>query len=290
MEEHRFERESTQLFYRRWPGPTEHTLVMCHGLASNGTRWSEFAELARDQCDWQILCPDLRGHGRSTYRGKLTSRHWMDDLLAMLDHVGCERAVFGGHCLGANLAMRLALHHPDRVAGLILVEPMLPAALHGPLRFIRPVRWLLPALAWPLRVLNALGIHRRELPVLDLSELDRNTRAAMDERGSHEAMLGRYAKPNKDMFYMPVATYLQALYQVLSEVGPIERIDHPALALLSGGALLADPDKSREQLTTMPNARIEQIDALHWIPTEQPEAMTGAIIEFLATEPFNAAR
>ena len=290
MEEHRFERDGTSLFYRCWPGPAERTLVMCHGLASNGTRWREFADMAHEQCDWQIICPDLRGHGQSTYRGKLNSNHWMDDLLAVLDRAGCERAVIGGHCLGANLAMRMALHHPDRVSGLVLVEPMLPAALHGPLRFIRPMRWLLPALAWPVRALNALGIHRRSLPVLDLSELDRNTRAAMAEHGSHEAMLGRYAKPNKDMFYMPVATYLQALYQVLREVGPIEHIQHPALALLSGGALLADPDLSRDRLETMPNVRIEQIDALHWIPTEQPEAMTRAIVTFLASLPVNVDR
>ncbi len=290
MEEHRLEREGTSLFYRRWPGAADRTLVMCHGLASNGTRWSEFADLAHEQCDWQILCPDLRGHGRASFRGKLTSRHWMDDLLRMLDHAGCERAVFGGHCLGANLAMRLALHHPDRVSGLVLVEPMLPAALHGALRFIRPIRWLLPALAWPVRMVNALGIHRHELPVLDLSELDRNTRAAMSEQGSHKAMLGRYARPNKDMFYIPIATYLQALYQVLREIGPIERIGHPALALLSGGALLADPDLSRDRLETMPNVHIEQIDALHWIPTEQPEAMTHAIVTFLASLPVNEDR
>jgi pimeloyl-ACP methyl ester carboxylesterase len=120
---------------------------MLHGLASNGTRWREFAELASEQRDWQILCPDLRGHGLSMCRGRIDSRQWIDDLLALLDQVGCNRAVLGGHCLGANLALRFALHHPDRVRGLVLVEPMLPAALHGPLRYLRPVRWLLPALA-----------------------------------------------------------------------------------------------------------------------------------------------
>ena len=285
MEEQYFEHNGTRLFYRRWQGPAERTLVMFHGLASNGSRWREFADLAHEQCQWQILCPDLRGHGNSAYRGKLTSRHWMEDLIALLDRVGCEHAVIGGHCLGANLAMRFALHHPDRVRGLVLVEPMLPAALHGVMRFIRPVRWLLPVFAWPIRMLNAMGIHRRSLPVLDLTELDRDTRAAMTERGSHEAMLGRYAKPNKDMFYMPVATYLQALYQVLCEVGPTETIDASALALLSGGGLLADPGKSRELLETMPAVQIEQIDALHWIPTEQPEAMTRAIVHFLGRFP-----
>lgn len=281
MEEHRFERQGTTLFYRRWPGPAERTLVMLHGLASNGTRWREFAELAKSRCDWQILSPDLRGHGQSTYRGHLTRGHWAADVLTMLDQCGCQRAVIGGHCLGANLALHMALAHPERVAGLVLVEPMLPTALLGVLRTIRPLRWTLPALALPLRAVNALGLYRRRLPVLDLSELDRQTRAAVAEQGDARAMLKRYARPSKDMAYLPVATYLQALFQVLRDVGPLERAEAPTLALLSGGALLADPDKTRRLLTAMPAVRIEQVDALHWIPTEHPEAMTRLIVDFL---------
>ncbi len=281
MEEHRFERAGTRLFYRRWPGPKERTLVMFHGLASNGTRWREFAESAQARCDWQILCPDLRGHGHSSCRGRLTAREWMEDLIGLLDRVGCEQAVVGGHCLGANLALRLALTHPDRVRALVLVEPMLPAALRGGLRYLRPVRWALPGLAWPIRALNALGLHRRELPVLDLTELDRASRRAVDAHGDPRAMLARYARPNKDMAYMPVAMYLQALYQVLRDVGPIERIQAPALALLSGGALLADPTISGRLLQAMPRVRVERVDALHWIPTEHPEAMTRLVVEFL---------
>lgn len=78
-----------------------------------------------------------------------------------------------------------------------------------------------------------------------------------------------------------LAAYLQSLYQVLCEVGPIEQVRAPVQTLLSGGALLADPHKSRKLLSTMPGIDIEQIDALHWIPTEQPETMTDAILGFL---------
>lgn len=281
MQEHCFEREGTPLFYRRWPGPAQRTLVMFHGLASNGTRWREFADLAQASCDWQILAPDLRGHGRSSYRGRLRARDWVDDVLAMLDHCGCEQAVVGGHCLGANLAMRLARDCPERIRAVVLVEPMLPSALLGVLRYIRPLRWTLPMLAGPFRMLNAAGLHRRSLPVLDLTELDRQTRLAVAEHGGHEAMVSRYARPSKDLAYMPVATYLQALYQVLRKVGPLEHIRQPVLALLSRGALLADPVKTRQLLQALPQARIEEVEALHWIPTEHPQGMTRHIVEFL---------
>jgi len=280
---HAFSRAGCELFYRSWGDERDSAppLVLLHGLASNSTRWRELARALVERRSARVLAPDLRGHGHSPFRGRLGRGDWIDDLIALLEETGCGKAVVGGHCLGANLALRLALEHPERSAGLVLVEPMLPDALRGVIAWLRPVRWLLPLLALPVRALNALGVHRRTLPVLDLTELDRETRRAMVEHGSPEAMLKRYARPSGDMAYMPVATYLQALYQVLREVGPIECIDAPALALLSDGALLADPNRSRLLLARMPAAEIRQIDALHWIPTEQPEAMTRAVAAFL---------
>ncbi len=271
--------------YRRWPGPAERTLVLLHGLASNGTRWREFAERARLDCDWQIISPDLRGHGGSVYRGRLRRGDWIRDVLALLDHCGCRQAVIGGHCLGANLALRLALEQPQRVRGLVLVEPMLPPALLGGLRHLRPWRWLLPLLALPVRMVNALGLYRRQLPRLDLTQLDQATRAAIADQGDPRAILQRYAQPGKDLAYMPTATYLQALFQLLRGLGSLEQIQVPVLALLSAGALLADPAITRALLQTLPDGQVEQLDALHWIPTEHPEAMARLIIEFLQALP-----
>ncbi len=256
-------------------------LIMLHGLASNGTRWREFAGLMAERGDWTVIAPDLRGHGHSVYRGGLSVRHWIDDLKALSAHLGLVRPVVGGHCLGANLALTMALSEPGSVRGLVLVEPMFPGALRGALRVVRPVRWLLPILALPIRLLNALGIYRRELPLVDLTELDQKTRKAMSEHGSHKAMLKRYAAPRKDMFYMPVATYLQALYQVLKSPGQIDDLAVPGLALLSGGALLADPGRTRSVLERIDRVKVVQLDALHWIPTERPEDMTEAISAFL---------
>jgi pimeloyl-ACP methyl ester carboxylesterase len=46
----------------------------------------------------------------------------VDDLLAVLDHAGQERAVLAGHSLGAFIAVRFALQHPDRVESLVLLD------------------------------------------------------------------------------------------------------------------------------------------------------------------------
>lgn len=64
---------------------------------------------------------DLRGHGRTTTpEDGFTFWDQARDGLALLDHLGIERAVFGGHSQGGFLAMRMALLAPDRCAGLLL--------------------------------------------------------------------------------------------------------------------------------------------------------------------------
>ena len=47
-------------------------------------------------------------------------------MIAVLDALGLERALVVGHSLGAYIASALAAAHPDRVAGLVLVDGGLP--------------------------------------------------------------------------------------------------------------------------------------------------------------------
>src|SRR3989338_2539371 len=92
------------LSYRRWraPGnPERRPLVLLHGLASNHTRWAEFAEQTALKPSWNILRPDLRGHGESPARDPVGSETWCDDLLCLLDAEGADRTGIAGHRLGA---------------------------------------------------------------------------------------------------------------------------------------------------------------------------------------------
>ena len=253
------------------------TIVFLHGLASNGSRWWDFAARTRLR-DWRIARPDLKGAAGSSDRGRVGMDEWCDQLAALLD----APAVIAGHCLGANIALNFAARRPDRVAGLVLIEPMPPRALTGQLGFLRHFRFVPIALAWLVRGLNALGLYRRRIEPMDLEAMDKAQRAGTLD-------LARYASPFADLRSMPTATYLQALAAVGAPLPDLSRIACPVLVLLSKNTSMTDLSRARAELAPLPAAEFVQLDAEHWIPTEQPEAMCRAIEDWISRKGLGRA-
>jgi pimeloyl-ACP methyl ester carboxylesterase len=70
-----------------------------------------------------LVAPDLRGRGRSNeLPGPYGIPQHADDLAAVLDHAGAERAVVAGHSMGGFVATAFAERHPDRAQALVLVD------------------------------------------------------------------------------------------------------------------------------------------------------------------------
>ena len=201
---------------------------------------------------------------------------WCADLAAILAAEGYARAVVAGHCLGANIAIEFAVRHPGLTEGLVLIEPMLREALTGSMRRLARLRPLFIPLAALVRALNALGLHRRRLPPLDLEALDRATRAAL-AAGAADDLLSRYASPLLDLRTTATAAYLQALIAVSGPLPDLARVAAPALVVLSTGSAFSDPALTERLLGRLAGARVVRLPARHWIPTEQPRALREAL-------------
>src|SRR5262245_63779608 len=64
---------------------------------------------------YRVIVPDLRGHARSTGAPEtIRLGRFADDLLALLDHLGIERAHLGGHSGGAQAVLILAARQLQR--------------------------------------------------------------------------------------------------------------------------------------------------------------------------------
>ena len=100
-------------------------VVLTHGLTAT-RRYTVMGSKALPRGGYRLTTYDARGHGDSSPApepGAYEYADLVDDMRAVLDHLGVERAVLGGASMGAHTAMAFALAWPERVAALIQVTP-----------------------------------------------------------------------------------------------------------------------------------------------------------------------
>lgn len=96
-------------------------VLLTHGFAATHRMWQPQVAAFASRC--RFITWDLRGHGASGClddASRYTHELTVDDMCALLDAHGVERAIIGGHSLGGFLSLRFHLAHPDRVAALYL--------------------------------------------------------------------------------------------------------------------------------------------------------------------------
>lgn len=100
-------------------------VLLCHGFTGSPASLRPWAEhLAAT--GYAVRLPLLAGHGtRWQDMNATTFEHWLSGVQAGFDDLSgrCRAVVIGGLSMGGTLALRLAELHPDRVAGLMLVNP-----------------------------------------------------------------------------------------------------------------------------------------------------------------------
>jgi pimeloyl-ACP methyl ester carboxylesterase len=100
-------------------------VVLLHGLTAT-RRYVVMGSKHLERSGHRVIAYDARGHGRSS-PAPVSAAYSYDnlghDLEAVLDARGIERAVLAGASMGAHTLLWLALHAPDRVAGMVVITP-----------------------------------------------------------------------------------------------------------------------------------------------------------------------
>lgn len=149
-------------------GPADGPAVLLlHGLGGSTFSWREnIAALAA--AGYRVIAFDRPGFGLSDKPLALDYAHpaQADFAIALMDVLGIERAVLIGHSAGGNVIAHMAIRHPVRVSGLVIVDGAIvggtggPAFLSALIHFPPLTRWiqvLAPAVVTPERFSGLLA-------------------------------------------------------------------------------------------------------------------------------------
>jgi len=126
FKEERIEGDGATLFVRRAGPDSAPPIVLLHGYPQTSAMWHGVAPILAQS--YQVICPDLRGYGRSD-KPKTDSQHrpyskrsMANDIVALMRHLGHRRFHVGAHDRGARVAHRLGLDHPELVGAMVLLD------------------------------------------------------------------------------------------------------------------------------------------------------------------------
>jgi non-heme chloroperoxidase len=115
-----------RLHVREWGRPTGPPILFIHGWSQNHLCWAKQYESALAE-EFRLVAFDLRGHGTSD--APLEPEHytdetlWADDVAAIVEQLGLERAVLVGWSYGAFVICDyIRRHGQDRIAAIQFVE------------------------------------------------------------------------------------------------------------------------------------------------------------------------
>jgi pimeloyl-ACP methyl ester carboxylesterase len=255
-----------RIYYEeRGSGP--ETLVFSHGLLMNGEMFRGQVEALSSR--YRCITYDHRGQGRSEVAA---AGYDMDsitgDAAALIRELDAAPCHFAGLSMGGFVGLRLAIHHPELIKTLILMDTSAdpePAANQGPYRRLALVGRLFGFRLVVNRVLRIMFGRTFLADPACAAELGRWKRhlLGLDRRGTHRAAHGVIGR--------------EGVYEMLG------RIQTPTLILVGDEDVATVPAQAeRLHAAIRGSKRVVIPGAGHSSSIEQPELVTAAIRDFLA--------
>lgn len=108
-----------RLFHRDL-GEGKIPLVILHGLFGSSDNWQTLAKRFAEK--GRVILVDQRNHGRSFHHHEMNYSIMAEDLIALMDELGIDKANLLGHSMGGKTVMRCAIEYPERCNQLLVAD------------------------------------------------------------------------------------------------------------------------------------------------------------------------
>lgn len=234
-------------------------LVLSHGAGGNHAAW--FQQVAPFASDRTVVTWDHRGYGRSTDRADRSGPEVaVGDLLAVLDHLGIDRADLVGQSMGGWTTVGAALARPGLARSVVLAD--------------------------------TLGGFTSDAIAAALETRPRGALAAPETLGSHPALGADFSarQPERAHLYQSLgqmgsadaSVIIPRLLAVSHDADEAARLTMPVLCLVGDRDPLFPPRSIRALADLLPDARVVEISGSGHSPYfEDPMAWNGAVRQFV---------
>src|SRR5581483_1431674 len=113
--------EGHRMYYELYGNPQGKPVLFLHGGPGSG--FYEDDKMFFNPKVWNVIFFDQRGAGKSTPFASIENnktQYLISDINKLLQHVGIEKTFLFGGSWGATLALMYAIHHPEKVTGMLL--------------------------------------------------------------------------------------------------------------------------------------------------------------------------
>jgi 3-oxoadipate enol-lactonase len=241
-------------------GSGERAVVLIHEMGGTLESWDGAAQLLAKR--GRVLRYDTRGAGLSQKaRGPLSIDTMTADLIGLIDATGIAKAALAGVAVGGAIALNTALRHPARVSAVVETSPAV-----------------------------AVAADRRAIVLARVDRIEREGMAvAVDESfasGYPTELRGDMARFNTfraRWLGNDPASYA-TIYRMLAATdltGELARIACPTLIVGGRFDRTRPPATAEPVARAIPGAQFKILESGHYMSTQTPELVAGAIAEFL---------
>ncbi|KAF9180482.1 hypothetical protein BGZ51_006164 [Haplosporangium sp. Z 767] len=254
------------------PSPQEQArsqpVVILHGLFGSKQNWKALSKAIAARLNTRVFSVDLRNHGESGHSKDHDYRHMAHDVVHFLEEQSIDRPIIIGHSMGGKVAMNLALKNTplDR----LIVVDMAPVKVKLSADFAKYVE--------SMREIQESDVKKQ-------SEADAIMKKTVADLGVRQFLLTNLKRdPVSDTYKFRVP--FETLGDSLEKLGHFDFVlgqDHydGKVLFIKGNRSKYIQEKETAAIRAFfPNARIEGLDAGHWVHAEKPEAFLNLVTEF----------